>query len=1499
MKKKWKVLTFIGFLTALYAGYMWGIPAVVNIKSHKSFIESKIYDNSGYIVDIGSPKLSMGIFPSVWISSDNVSILNKDNSKALSVDNPKLKIKLLPLIFKKIEISQVSTSREDVFLVLTKDKQLLLGQYPVKFNNKDNKFTLEKMDLNLGPYNICLDDKLNNQQVSLDGKYFEHGKYVQNKHIKFGTEGNINIGNKSTKYLADVEINLPITKLTEDKLKIIANIENFDLASISDYVNILSKGKIRKLSGKINFSADTKVDKFAHKNVYTTLITENLEILGKDKASSIVYKDKLTAKINFNTVENGIDFKNTSLLSDKIHAFVNGKVYNIGEKVPHLALSAEIKSTRLEDVCAILPGLENLIPEFNLYKLKKYVFYGDGEGKLQFKGRANRPSVTGEVNLSNAYLIKPIQGASKNATVNLKFAGHKMYLDVLVPATNNQQVTVKGMVLIDGSKYSELNIKSTDSVVLAPAQEILNPLHEILKFQLGPVPVMKISGIGNINLRSAGKKVDPHIWGDIKFRNVTASFNDINNIVIKNGSGEVKFNDTLTSFKSYYATINGRPVEIKGTCSVLGKLNVYVTSKGQNIPGLIKVINSSPVLADIQKVIAPFTKPNGIADVFLNIYGTAKNAETIEFNKDLFSKGTVTLHNASTVLQDTYLPFTRVNGVVNFNQYDSDYDINGYVRNSKLLVKGTGSDSNIDLVAQSGKFAIEDCSDLLYPQMNLPYQKEVGKINISFVGRYKGVADTNKLDYNKIKVDGKFLSNKNSSNPIKVNSGTFTIHNGVLKTSTIAGLFNNNSYTLSLVVNDIYNTMNISSAVFNFKNFDISVINTIKNQIKLPKEIAAQIDSISNIKGSIDIKGNIKNGQIWANTNLKNTSFVYKPFGAVVRILNGDLYVRDNTIYLDKINSRISSMPVFLDGRISNIYKTPNLNIFVSAKPTQSFLDRFYNTKAVYPVKIKGDVNFNTRLHGPVNMISSHSNLNIGENSSIYYLGATIAGAPTGAIAPDGGLATNPVSVISDIILYPQRMKINSLKYNQTILSQNKRKSVQNQLNASGEISILKNNVIGFKNFRVKTNQSTDAKIFNVLLKKPTIKQGVFTADLLINGTSVAPNILGFLNITSVDIPLLDATIRDINIDFKHDFVNLTAKGIILTNDIMLMAKIVNNPNPPIVVEDAKILMDVLNLNIISNALNDFEADNTRNNQLQYSGKIPFSAEQLLIKKAQVKADKILIKKANATNFVSEMSLGADHVFNIDKYSFNLANGKVAGKMNYNLDTFAGYGEMNISNADAQIIGENFFDMPGQMFGHVTGNMQVACKGLSSVDCINTLSGNGTFKVQDGRMPKLGSLEYLLKAGNLITGGITGLSINGIIDLITPLKTGNFESISGEVHVKDGIANDIQIYSKGKDLNMYLTGSYNISTLIADMEVYGSLSKNFSTLLGRIGNASLNRLFNAIPGININEINPKSTSNINKIPNFDKKNILRVFKAEIYGDINGSNYVKSFRWIKN
>ena len=1427
---------------------------------------------------------------------DNIYIGGTDTLSRLVWVDENLKIGD-KVVIKVVEISKVSATKEDIYFVLSKEGKFQLGEYPLQVNAKQD-FTLEKMDLNLGAYNVLLDDKLNGQKLTVNGEYFEHGKFVQNKQLKFGTKGVLKVQDKATDYFADVEINLPINQFSEDKLKINAKIEDFDISSIAEYARILSKDQLKDLNGTVNFSATTEDNSFGHKRVIAEVSTKNLEILGKDKAASIIYKDDLTAKINFTTVENGVNFKNSTITSKNIYASVDGSIYKLGQKYPYLDLSVAAKTSRLDEICSLLPGTETLIPEFNLYKLKKYVFYGSGEGKIKFKGVANRPFVTGFVKIRDGYLIHPIKGAPANANIDLNFVGKKMNLDVYVPTSKDQSVSVKGMVLIDGSKYSELQIESTDSVSLAPAQEVLNPLHEILKFQLGPVPILKVAGLGGIKLRSAGKKVDPHIWGEIHFRNVTASFNDIHNLVLKNGSGEVIFNDTQTTFKSYHATINGKPVEIKGDCSVLGKLNVLVTSKGQNIPQLIKVINTSPILVDIQKVVAPFTNPRGVADVFLNIYGNAKNAETIEFNKDLFAKGTITLHNATTVMQDTYLPFTRVNGVVNFNQYDSDYDINGYVRGSKIFVKGTGSNSQIDLTAKSDRFAIGDCNDLLYPKMNLPYQKEVGKIDVAFTGHYKGVAEAGKLDYNNVLVDGKFLSNRASSNPIKINGGTFTIRKGELKTSQLSGLFNNNPYTLSLTLTDIYDKMNISNAVFNFKNFDVSVLNVVKTQMKLPKELEQQMALISDIRGKTNINGHIHNGKIWANTNLANISFVYKPYNTLVRILNGQAKVRGNELYLERVNTKVSSMPVFIDGSVSDIYTKPNLHLFVSAKPTQVFFDRFLNSKSVYPVKLKGDVNFNAHLRGTLNRLGIRSNLNIGENSSIYYMGATLAGAPTGTISSEG-MTTNPVSLISDVVLYPNKIKLNYLRYNQTITSQNKRASVQNQLNASGEVMLLKDNVLGFKNLKITTNQPTNAKIFNILMKKPTIKQGVFTSDVIINGTSLAPKILGNLNVTSVDIPLLDSTIRDISVDFKNDFIYLKSKGVILTNDIIMFAKILNKTEPPYVIDDVNVQMDVLDLNVISNALNDFDADYTRTNHIKANGSMPVTPEQFIIKHAEVNADKILIKKANATNFKSDISLGADHIFNINKYRFNLANGTVDGRLSYNLSSQNGYGEMHIKNADASIIGENFFDMPGQMYGLVTGEMSVACKGVTSVDCINTLSGNGNFTVADGRMPKLGSLEYLLKAGNLITGGITGLSINGIIDLITPLKTGNFQSISGSIKIKDGIANDIQVFSKGKDLNMYLTGSYNIATLVADMEVYGSLSKNFSTLLGRIGNASLNRLFSAIPGISINEINPKSTSNINKIPNFDKNNTLRVFKAEIYGDINGNNYVKSFRWIKD
>lgn len=1500
MKREWKLATsLLGIASILCCGYFLGIPAIVSLPSHKTEIEQKILKESGYKINLGNPKLSMGSFPSVWIKSNNISLLNDDDSVALSIDNPKIKLKLFPLIMKKIDIAKVYSDKEIANLVLDEEKHFYIGKYPLIFNKKENKFTFDKINMDLGQYIINLEDNYTNKKLSLNGEYLKNVRYINNDKFAFSTKGVFSVDNKSTDYYSNIELDLPLMNFSDDKLKLDANIKDFDLSSIGTYVNILSKGYIQDLKGTLAIDANTEEKTSGHKKINLNLNTQDIQIIGKDEPSSIKFANSLNFKTSFETIAGGIKIKNAALVGKDLNISVNGKLKTSGKKIPAMDLYIKALPSRLEQICHILPGLPNLLPEMDLYKLKKYMFYGDGELDMHVIGQGERPEVFGNAKMRNAYLIKKGLIEPEGASVDLGFRGKVMDIDVFVPSSPNQNVTLNGWIKIDGTKYSELDIKSTDSIIMESAQKVLNPLHEIFKFKLGPVPIMKIKGLARIDVKSRGKKVDPHLFGKMYFRNATASFNEINNLELYNGSGEINFNNTEIPFKTYTATINGQPAYIYGKCNVMGNLDVFAKTTNQKIPNIIKVINTSEDMKDVQKVLKPFTKPDGIADLFLNIYGNAKDVEHVEFNKDLFAKGTITLHNATTVLQDTYLPFHNINGAVNFDKKHADYDLSGYIRNSKVKVKGTAEDNYIDLVATSDKFMIADIMDSFQPDTKLPYKNDIGKIEISFSGKYKGIAESGSLDYDKIIVDGKMLSNMNSTNPIKVADGIFNIKNGFLKTNTFKGLFNNNPYTLSFTGYDIYNDMKIKDAVFNMNGFNIASINDIQNQLELPTSYTKQLEMISDLDGIIDIKGYIKNGNIYSDTNLDRINFIYKPLNAKVNILNGKANIRGNTLYLGNINSTVNSMPVYINGNISQFLKSPYLDLFASGKLTQRFLDGTFNNKSVYPIKIKGDVKFTSKLKGNQNKLHTDSTLNIGENSSLYYMGATLSGASTGGVNTDGMPTTNPVFISADADLTPTSAKINNLSYDQIITSQNKKTSVQNQISATGSINLLKDNVIGFKDFKIKTSEPTNARIFNILLKKPTIKQGMFTTDLLINGTSIAPFILGNLNIYNIDIPFWDTTIRDIDLNFQKDYITLNSRGSFLTNDIAFMAKILNKPYPPYVIDNIAIDADALNLNMITEKIDQINTEKLKTKQVTGETSLVFSPEQIIINDGQIKAEKILIKKAEATDFLSNLSLKEDHILNVDDFKFKIANGEVQGKISSNLVNSDMNGYMSIKSADAQIISENFFDMPGQMYGFVTGDLDVACKGSTSLECLKTLSGKGHFDVIDGRMPKLGSLEYLLKAANLVTGGVTGLSINGIIDLITPLKTGNFEKISGDIKVNNGIATDIDVYSSGKELNMYLTGKYDLSTLIADMQVYGSLSKNFSTVLGKIGNLSLNRLLNTIPGININEIKPETTSNINKIPNFNKNNTLRVFKSEIYGDINGSNYVKSFRWIKH
>ena len=412
------------------------------------------------------------------------------------------------------------------------------------------------------------------------------------------------------------------------------------------------------------------------------------------------------------------------------------------------------------------------------------------------------------------------------------------------------------------------------------------------------------------------------------------------------------------------------------------------------------------------------------------------------------------------------------------------------------------------------------------------------------------------------------------------------------------------------------------------------------------------------------------------------------------------------------------------------------------------------------------------------------------------------------------------------------------------------------------------------------------------------MKQGVFTSDLLINGDLYTPKILGKLDVTSVDIPVFDTTVKDVSLDFRHDNVYIRTKSSVLDNAIYFAAIMQNKFIPPYTFKDVSLYFEDLDLNKITNAIQEYEADLYKQQLGLTSTAKAFDPSQIIVKSGKILADNIKIKELKATDFKADFNIDKNTTANVNDYNFKLANGSVNGDLSFNLLTNELDLNSHIHNSNAQTIGESLFDMKGQFYGIVNGDMNIKCIGKDQAECLKTLSGKGQFLIKDGRMPKLGSLEYLLKASNLVTGGITGISINGIIDLITPLKTGEFKSIAGHYNIENGIVRDLEVFSKGKDLNLYLTGSYNIENYIADMEVYGSLSSNIASVFGKIKSLSLNTLLNTIPLLQKNELSDDITAKINKIPANEQSSISRIFAVDINGDINGLNYVKSFKWVK-
>ena len=168
MSRNLKILITLFSLSTLYGAYYWGIPAVVDLPNKKDFIEQKVFEQTGYRVNVENPTLKMGLIPSVQVFAKEFSILNSDGTKALTVQNPYINIRILPLILKNLDIHQFTSDNIEANLVFDKDYKLKLGQYLLEQPPQKLPLNLKHANAQILGYQINLDDRVQTKKIGFD-----------------------------------------------------------------------------------------------------------------------------------------------------------------------------------------------------------------------------------------------------------------------------------------------------------------------------------------------------------------------------------------------------------------------------------------------------------------------------------------------------------------------------------------------------------------------------------------------------------------------------------------------------------------------------------------------------------------------------------------------------------------------------------------------------------------------------------------------------------------------------------------------------------------------------------------------------------------------------------------------------------------------------------------------------------------------------------------------------------------------------------------------------------------------------------------------------------------------------------------------------------------------------------------------------------------------------------------------------------------------------------
>lgn len=1470
--------------------YVFCLPKVINESSLTERAALLFQEKSGMISDIENPEFKTYFDFSISLKADKAMIFNKNNKKVFGAENIFIRLQPFKIIFKELNIKELCSKKAEINISELDEKLLnkLIKRYETKFFNIRG----DKAKIETDGYKIFYYDKSRKKELILEGQTFDirpTGKGLS----ALTTDGVFKIGDKTAEFNINILSKFLFRKKFNFKdFSVTGKVTGFELSAFEPYLNCF--GKFERASGKADiFFNSSFVDKrtnLSEINIKTTDISIN----GGDFEHQIKADGESKIKVKFKAFSKTFEVVELSADGEGFSVQGNGKIENYFSDKPYINISILLSPSKAEKILDLLPY--GICSEINT--IKKSGVEGDISTSIKVIGKFPDLKFFGTAKAEN---IAVLRGRTVPHKGNIKITFHEeeANIDIYVETPDKEKFFMKGSAQIFDKKPSIFDIKTTDKMSGKLACDILVPVSQIFNFEIGPVAFLDVEkGYGKAKLHINGTKKVAKLDGKIEIKSAKGRFNDINADLRTDLN--LIFSGTDIFYKAEKATVNGYSAYFNGKTTTLGDVDLKFGIKTADTQAVLNILKTSPLLTETKDSINFVRRASGKVDISLNILGNIpvgqnKNLsreEIIENFKKLKTDGKISLKNNTLYLSEFNMPLSGINGITDFTEKSLNAkNLNAYLGNSPVKISINGEIPN-NSEGIKAKIDIYGKSVILKDSLNFVLQSGFAEgfmfpkgLVDSLNGKHNLVLTVNalgnKIDIKSLNAKLDFIPTENNLRMVNVFNGNIAVENGNVFINKLEIGKNKSKLKVQGLIEDFYLLKPKYNLNLFGSNLSVNVITDIASSV--PDNIGRIIRMCKNYYGFADLNLKITNNGADGHVNFRNFKFRHIKSDVPFNFSYLPIKITNNTITFDNISGITGNTvqsPIFLNAVIKNYMKIPYIKATVAMKPTSAFIERYLNTKLSHPLKVTGDISVNAEINGSFDSLLIEPVIKVNKESDIIYLSSNLGDTEFLRVL-DG-----KIFIKTNKIIVP---KMKYTKFQTT--TENKTYPIT-VFEFGGE-AVCQGKVYTPQNAFFRTNYNIPAKFLNFIFKKSLIKSGSVFCNLKYTNDFGKGLITGIVEATDIDIPLYNIKVNRGKVNLKNKTGYISADCNLGEIKCKIYSKIINSIKTPVIVQELKIKTGYANLENLLTELNKWSIDAYMNTALQ--SKVTMKISDFIIENGSIDAKQISYKNLPIKDFSANFSLDNNSLLKMTTNNFDITDGKVLGKISYDIRKGNTEAYLTMKNIDSNSTAEAFLGLNNQINGKLNGEAKISTKGFDDISRLKNLSGNISFSVADGNMPKLGSIEYLLRASNIIYSGLTTLSVNNLIELFKPFKQGSFTGINGELHIENGIINDIEIFSKGAGMSLYINGDYDIENSNANIKIFGKLGKNIDNMIGPVGNLSANTLLKFIPREKETNIYEQE---IKKIPEINNNKDVKIFRATVEGDINSSNSASSFKWIE-